>query len=78
VTGRCLLPLWICRLAEECFILAAFVREPEAADELVKAGDDYLRCAALPTAPVESLALCDSYNAHPLYAESGRREGHQT
>jgi hypothetical protein len=35
-----------CRLAEECFCLAAVAKDPEAATELVEAGDDYLRCAA--------------------------------
>jgi hypothetical protein len=44
-----------CRLAEECFILAALVTDPEAAAELVEAGDDYLRCAA-EAAPLVPLA----------------------
>jgi hypothetical protein len=35
-----------CHLAEECFFLAAVTGDPEAAAELVKAGDDYLRRAA--------------------------------
>jgi hypothetical protein len=35
-----------CHLAEECFFLAAVAKDPEAAAKLVKAGDDYLRCAA--------------------------------
>jgi hypothetical protein len=35
-----------CHLAEEYFFLAAVAKDPEAAAELVKAGDDYLRCAA--------------------------------
>jgi hypothetical protein len=35
-----------CRLAEECFVLAAATKDPEAAAELIKTGDDYLRCAA--------------------------------
>jgi hypothetical protein len=35
-----------CHLAEECFFLAAVTKDPEAAAELVKAGDDYLRRAA--------------------------------
>jgi hypothetical protein len=35
-----------CHLAEECFFLAAVTKDPEAASELVKAGDDYLRRAA--------------------------------
>jgi hypothetical protein len=35
-----------CRLAEECFSLAAFAEDPAAAAELVEAGNDYLRCAA--------------------------------
>jgi hypothetical protein len=35
-----------CHLAEECFILAAMTKDPEAAAELVKAGDGYLRRAA--------------------------------
>jgi hypothetical protein len=35
-----------CHLAEECFFLAAIAKDPEAAAKLVKAGDDYLRCAA--------------------------------
>jgi hypothetical protein len=35
-----------CHLAEECFFLAATAKDPEAAAKLVKAGDDYLRCAA--------------------------------
>jgi hypothetical protein len=35
-----------CHLAEECFFLAAVAKDPEAAAELVKAGDDYLRRAA--------------------------------
>jgi hypothetical protein len=36
-----------CHLAEECFVLAAATKDPEAAAELIKAGDDYLRCAAV-------------------------------
>jgi hypothetical protein len=35
-----------CHLAEECFLMAATANDPEAAAELVKAGDDYLRRAA--------------------------------
>jgi hypothetical protein len=35
-----------CHLAEECFFMAAVTKDPEAAAELVKAGDDYLRRAA--------------------------------
>jgi hypothetical protein len=35
-----------CHLAEECFFLAAVAKDPAAAAELVKTGDDYLRCAA--------------------------------
>jgi hypothetical protein len=35
-----------CHLAEECFVMAAVAKDPEAAAELVKAGDDYLRRAA--------------------------------
>jgi hypothetical protein len=35
-----------CHLAEECFVLAALAKDPEAAAKLVKTGDDYLRCAA--------------------------------
>jgi hypothetical protein len=35
-----------CHLAEECFLMAALTKDPEAAAELVKAGDDYLRRAA--------------------------------
>jgi hypothetical protein len=35
-----------CHLAEECFFLAAVTKDSEAAAELVKAGDDYLRRAA--------------------------------
>jgi DNA-binding XRE family transcriptional regulator len=35
-----------CHLAEECFVLAAVEKEPDAAVELLKAGDDYLRYAA--------------------------------
>jgi hypothetical protein len=35
-----------CRLAQECLCLAAVAEDPEAAAELVEAGDDYLRCAA--------------------------------
>jgi hypothetical protein len=34
-----------CRLAEECFVLAAAARDSEVAAELVKAGDDYMRLA---------------------------------
>jgi hypothetical protein len=34
-----------CHLAEECFVMAAVAKDPEAA-ELVEAGDDYLRRAA--------------------------------
>jgi hypothetical protein len=43
-----------CRLAEECFFLAAIARDPEVAAALVKAGDNYLRCAAdsAPLVPV--------------------------
>jgi hypothetical protein len=35
-----------CHLAEECFVLAAVTKDPDAAAELLKAGDDYLRRAA--------------------------------
>jgi hypothetical protein len=35
-----------CRLAEECLSLAALTKDTEKAAELVKTGDDYLRCAA--------------------------------
>jgi hypothetical protein len=35
-----------CHLAEECFFLAAITKDPDAAAELLKAGDDYLRRAA--------------------------------
>jgi hypothetical protein len=35
-----------CHLAEECFFLAAVTKDPDAAAELLKAGDDYLRRAA--------------------------------
>jgi hypothetical protein len=35
-----------CHLAEECFFLAAVAKDPDAAADLLKAGDDYLRCAA--------------------------------
>jgi hypothetical protein len=35
-----------CRLAEECFFLAAVAKDAATAAELVKAGDEYLRCAA--------------------------------
>ena len=35
-----------CHLAEECFFLAALTKDPDAAAELLKAGDDYLRRAA--------------------------------
>ena len=35
-----------CYLAEECFFMAALAKDPEAAVELVKAGDEYLRRAA--------------------------------
>jgi hypothetical protein len=35
-----------CHLAEECFFLAAVTKDPEAAADLLKAGDDYLRRAA--------------------------------
>jgi hypothetical protein len=35
-----------CHLAEECFLMAATAKDPEAAAELVKAGHDYLRRAA--------------------------------
>ena len=35
-----------CRLAEECFSLAAFAEDPAAAAELVEASNAYLRCAA--------------------------------
>jgi hypothetical protein len=35
-----------CHLAEECFFLAAVAKDPAAAAELVKTGDDCLRCAA--------------------------------
>ena len=38
-----------CRLAEECFVLAAVGKNPEVAAELVKAGDEYLRYATSPT-----------------------------
>jgi hypothetical protein len=34
-----------CHLAEECFVLAALAKDPDAAAKLVKTGDDYLRCA---------------------------------
>jgi hypothetical protein len=34
-----------CRLAEECFVLAATARDSGVAAELVKAGDDYMRLA---------------------------------
>jgi hypothetical protein len=42
-----------CHLAEECFFLAAVARDPAAAAELVRAGDEYLQCAAdqAPLAP---------------------------
>jgi hypothetical protein len=33
-------------LAEECFFLAVVAKDQQAAAQLVKAGDDYLRCAA--------------------------------
>jgi hypothetical protein len=36
-----------CHLAEECFVLAAASKDSEAAAELIKAGDDYLRRAAV-------------------------------
>jgi hypothetical protein len=35
-----------CHLAEECFCMAALTKDPKAAAELVKAGDDYLRRSA--------------------------------
>jgi hypothetical protein len=35
-----------CALAEECFIMAALAKDPAAAAELAKTGDDYLRRAA--------------------------------
>jgi hypothetical protein len=35
-----------CHLAEECFFMAVITKDPKAAAELVKAGDDYLRRAA--------------------------------
>jgi hypothetical protein len=35
-----------CHLAEECFFLAAVTKDTEAAAELLKAGDDYLRRAS--------------------------------
>jgi hypothetical protein len=35
-----------CHLAEECFFLAAVTKDAEAAADLVKSGDDYLRRAA--------------------------------
>jgi hypothetical protein len=35
-----------CHLAEECFVLAALAKNPDAAAKLVKTGDDYLRRAA--------------------------------
>jgi hypothetical protein len=35
-----------CHLAEECFFLAAVTKDPDAAAELLKAGDGYLRRAA--------------------------------
>jgi hypothetical protein len=35
-----------CHLAEECFFLAAVTKDPEAAAELLKAGEDYLRRAS--------------------------------
>ena len=40
--------------AHEVLRSAAVARDPEAAAELIKAGDDYLRCTADPTplAPV--------------------------
>jgi hypothetical protein len=44
-----------CRLAEECFFLAAVARDPEVAAQLIKAGDDYLCCAAEP-APLVPVA----------------------
>jgi hypothetical protein len=39
-------PAWTASAAEECFFLAAVAKDPAAAAELVKTGDDYLRCAA--------------------------------
>ena len=45
-------PVDYCRLAEECFFLAAVARNCEAAAELVRAGEDFLRCAADPAPPV--------------------------
>jgi hypothetical protein len=33
------------RLADECFLLATIARDPEAAAELIKKGDEYLRLA---------------------------------
>jgi hypothetical protein len=35
-----------CHLAEECILLAAVIKPPEAAAELMRAGDEYLRRAA--------------------------------
>ena len=34
-----------CHLAEECFFLAAITNDPEAAAQLLKAADEYLRRA---------------------------------
>jgi hypothetical protein len=35
-----------CHLAEECFFLAAVTKDQQTAADLLKAGDDYLRCAS--------------------------------
>jgi hypothetical protein len=35
-----------CHLADECFFLAAVTKDPDAAADLLKSGDDYLRRAA--------------------------------
>jgi hypothetical protein len=35
-----------CHLAEECFFLAAVAKDQQTAADLLKAGDDYLRCAS--------------------------------
>jgi hypothetical protein len=35
-----------CRLAEECFHLAAVAKDPAAAEKLIETGNDYLRRAA--------------------------------
>jgi hypothetical protein len=39
------------RLADECFVLATVAPNPEAAIEMVKQGEEYLRLAALEAAP---------------------------